>query len=712
MEASLSIADVTITEGDAGTKIATFTVTRSNNTGAFTVDFTTADQTATAGSDYTANSGTLAFAANGALTQTVSVIINGDHAIESDETFAVNLNNLVAAPGVATISDAQAIGTLTNDDTPEAFVSIDDVTVSEGNSGTSAITFTVTRSNNFGAFTLDYATADQSAQSGSDYLAAAGSVTFTAGGDLTQTVTVTVNGDADIEAIESFAINLSNVVNSAGLASISDAQGIAKITNDDGPFATAGDDNFTGTEGDDSISLGKGNDTYNGLGGNDVINGSVGNDTLNGGAGNDKINGGTGNDVMTGGAGNDIFYVDSANDVVHELVGGGTDRVYSTVSFTLGAGEEVESLYSIAAAGAGVTLGGNDFANSIFGGAGNDTLNGGGGNDILKGMGGADIMNGGAGDDKFYVENTLDQVHELAGEGVDRVYSTVSFSLSAGDEVEYLYAKGTSAGVTLGGSDTANTIYGEAGDDTLNGGGGNDVLYGLAGADIMNGGMGNDKFYVDNMLDQVHEIAGQGVDTVYTTVSYNLAAGQEVEYLYGIGATSAGATLGGNEFDNRVYGNTGDDTINGGAGNDYLYGMAGNDTLNGDNGIDRLYGLDGDDVLAGGAGNDYLYGGAGNDLLRGGLGADILQGDAGDDVFAFDAADFAAGITDKITGFGETVGNNDRLQLQGTANDFTFVDKAGYLLVTDLATGGKIQITGFTAAQISDQVEYVPLIVA
>ena len=162
---SLSINDVTVAEGNVGTTFATFTVTQSVPSGrAVSVDFATADITATAGSDYLATSGTLTFAA-GETTKQVTVIVNGDLLDESNETFALNLSN----PSNATIVDAQGIGTITDDDTLPA-LSVNNVTVTEGNSGTVAATFTVTLTPVSGrSVTVDYATADGTAQAPGDY---------------------------------------------------------------------------------------------------------------------------------------------------------------------------------------------------------------------------------------------------------------------------------------------------------------------------------------------------------------------------------------------------------------------------------------------------------------------------------------------------------------------------------------------------------------
>ena len=227
---SVSIANVAVAEGNAGTSVATFTVTRTGDTSsAFSIDYATSDGTAQAGSDYVATNGTLNFAA-GELTRTVSVTINGDTAAEADETFTVTLSN--ASTGVI-VTQAQATGTITNDDAAVANVSIDSVSVVEGNSGTQVLTFTVTRSDTTGAFTVDFATSDGSATAGSDYLAAAGTLTFTAGGAATQTISVTVNGDTAVESNETLNVTLSNIVNTTGVAALSGAQGVGTITNDD-----------------------------------------------------------------------------------------------------------------------------------------------------------------------------------------------------------------------------------------------------------------------------------------------------------------------------------------------------------------------------------------------------------------------------------------------------------------------------------------------
>jgi Calx-beta domain len=116
---TLTINDVSATEGNAGTKNFGFTVTISSAANA-TVNFATADGTATAGSDYIATSGTLTFTSGGPVTQTITVQVIGDTLVEPNETFFVNLSGAAGA----TIADAQGLGTIIKDDSPPPSVTV------------------------------------------------------------------------------------------------------------------------------------------------------------------------------------------------------------------------------------------------------------------------------------------------------------------------------------------------------------------------------------------------------------------------------------------------------------------------------------------------------------------------------------------------------------------------------------------------------------
>ncbi|MBR1122683.1 VCBS repeat-containing protein [Bradyrhizobium lablabi] len=243
----VSINDVSISEGNSGTQVATFTVTRTGGSAAFAVNYATGDGTALAGSDYVSKMGTLTFGA-GVNSQTISVIINGDVTAEATENFFINL---YGATNGAAIADSQGVGTIFNDDIGPGSISISDVTIVEGNNGIQLATFTVTRAGGTTAFSVNYATANNTAVGGSDYAAMSGTLNFAAGVD-SQTITVVVNSDVLIENNESFFVNLSGATNNTV---ITDSQGVGTILNDDNGPGSVSIDDVTITEGDSGARI-------------------------------------------------------------------------------------------------------------------------------------------------------------------------------------------------------------------------------------------------------------------------------------------------------------------------------------------------------------------------------------------------------------------------------------------------------------------------
>src|SRR3954469_3831441 len=226
---NISINDVSLSEGNSGINLLTFTVSRTG-TAAFSLDYATSDGSAAAGSDYDAIALTTLNFAEGETSKTLSVTVNGDTDAETNETFSVNLSNAVG-PG-ATIIDATGLGTITDDDTPPAVgnISINDVSISEGNSGTKLATFTVSRTGT-AAFSVDYATSDGSASAGSHYTAIPLTTLNFAQGEASKTISVTINGDTTVEGDETFSVNLSNAVGLGAI--ITDGTGAGTIQNDD-----------------------------------------------------------------------------------------------------------------------------------------------------------------------------------------------------------------------------------------------------------------------------------------------------------------------------------------------------------------------------------------------------------------------------------------------------------------------------------------------
>ena len=415
-------------------------------------------------------------------------------------------------------------------------------------------------------------------------------------------------------------------------------------------------ENAKGGSGNDSLTGNIVANTLEGNNGNDNLRGLAGNDTLNGGAGNDTLYGGAGIDSMVGGAGNDWFFVDDAADLIVETAGGGTDRAFVGVSWTLTAGAEIERTSTDNNAGtAAININGNELKNIIYGNAGNN---------IIDGKGGADILVGLGGNDWFFVDNAGDFISEAIGGGTDRVLVDVSYILAGSAEVELITTinnAGTSP-INITGNNYANTIYGNAGNNILDGQGGVDTLIGLGG---------NDWFFVDNAGDRVLEDAGGGTDRVFAGVSWSLTAGSEVEALST--SNNPGVTpinLTGNELRNLIYGNNGSNTLDGKAGADTLAGLGGNDTYFVDNsadviseaiggGNDRVftsvsYTLSAasevenlsttSDVaatainLTGNQFNNVITGNAGSNTLDGKGGVDTLIGLGGNDFYYVDAA--------------------------------------------------------------------------
>lgn len=234
-----------MTEGNSGTVNATFTVTLSAASGkTVTVNYATADGTATAPGDYTAIANTPLTFNPGDTSKTVTVLVTGDAIDEVNETFTVNLAN----PSNATIGTGTGTGTITDDDGPS--ISINDVTVTEGDSGQANAVFTVSLSAaSPQTITVNYATANGTAAAGSDYAAIASTALTFNPGDTTKQISVVVNGDTADEADETFLVNLSSPVN----ATIADGQGQGTILNDDTPPTVAF--NAASSSGSESTTL-------------------------------------------------------------------------------------------------------------------------------------------------------------------------------------------------------------------------------------------------------------------------------------------------------------------------------------------------------------------------------------------------------------------------------------------------------------------------
>lgn len=358
-----------------------------------------------------------------------------------------------------------------------------------------------------------------------------------------------------------------------------------------------------------SLNLAGGDDHIYAVGRNATIYGTWRTSTIDGGSGVDTLHltGARGYKVTLGG------YSDFGR--------GGNVRIINVENVIGSAGDD--------------TITGDDLANRLDGGAGNDTLSGGAGNDTVIGGAGDDKIDGGAGDDNLEGGNGNDTID--GGDGNDKING------GAGNDI-------------LNGGAGDDIIYGGAGDDKIDGGAGKNTLYGEAGNDTITGGKD---------ADTIH--GGDGNDTI------DGGAGNDI--------------LNGDAGADTIDGGQGDDTISGGEGNDTLRGGAGNDTIKGDAGNDKLEGGAGDDKLDGGAGDDELDGGDGNDTLSGGDGKDVLKGGAGKDVFIYtDTAD--SGATDNFDIITDFTVADDVLDLSALSSTDEFVFKG----TDEFAGGGEIAV--------------------
>ncbi|MGH8030770.1 MAG: Kelch repeat-containing protein, partial [Arenimonas sp.] len=230
----ISINDMSINEGDSGTKLMTFTISLSQASAApVHVRVDSAPGTAShIELDFVQVGATVVSIPAGQVSKAFSVTVRGDTTIEPTENFYLNLSN----PNGGAILDGQGIGYIINDDGP--VILINDVAVGEGASGTKLMTFTVSLSEiSAGPVSYSISTSGGDATAGNDYVALNLTNQVIPAGQQSKTHSVTINGDATIEPTEAFFINVRQPTG----ASVWDGQGIGYILNDDGPTLSVPD---------------------------------------------------------------------------------------------------------------------------------------------------------------------------------------------------------------------------------------------------------------------------------------------------------------------------------------------------------------------------------------------------------------------------------------------------------------------------------------
>ena len=417
--ASISINDVTVSEGNSGTTNAVFTVTLSNPVDtSVTLNYSTANGTATtADNDYTAIATTPLTFNVGETSKTITVAVNGDTKVENNETFFLNLSNLQANGRNVTITDNQGQGTINDDDsTVTSQLSINDITVVEGQNSNAILTVTVNNPSTQ-PISVNYTTAPINATANVDYTSKTGTITI-APNTVTATISIPILNDNLNEPDEAFTVTLSNAVN----ATINPDEAIGQVI-------------ITDTL-QSSITRTLPNNVENlRLIGSNNINGT-------GNAGDNKITGNSGNNILAGANGNDIYCFNAStplgSDTIQETTTGGIDTldftgtntavrvnlgttavqtaVTNNLKLTFSANNTIENIISDSG---NDRLTGNSLNNTLTGGGGNDQLTGQDGNDSLIGGSGDDLLTGGNGSDNFIFSSN--SVFNSSNLGIDAI---------------------------------------------------------------------------------------------------------------------------------------------------------------------------------------------------------------------------------------------------------------------------------------------------
>ena len=551
------------------------------------------------------------------------------------------------------------------------------------------------------------------------------------GGSVTQNVTVTITGTADLPALftEGNDGSLVNPINFNTIAAGTfdpttyyNALGGADVVflPDNSTEATEAGYNaantFFGGAGNDLISGGTLNDVIDGGDENDTIIGGAGNDSIIGGAGNDLLSGGIGTDTIIGGGGADtVEMLVTANDVDRISVSSGYLELFGAAGGTgvvvvnLAAADQVvsiggaaesllqegfHSLNALASSpGTSVNVTGTSGLNFITGSGGNDTINGGGGGDLLRGDLGDDAIvydpmaeiDGGLGGNDTLLLNqsatinlSLADANPLADQDVGAFAYVYNF--------EHVNASGSSGAVNLTGSLLANILIGGSGNDTISGGVGVDTLTGGTGNDTLAGGADNDT-YRFALLDGVDTVSdsGGGQDSIEILSSGAALSTLNFERLDADGDTITDdlrILYNGQQISIVNHYGSDVESITFVGGGSYLGYSLGIGSYNlSDDSSSTLTGVGSDDVIAsasageildggGGIGDDLLFGNGGIDNVIGNGGNDLLVGGAGADNLS-GGSDNDILVWDSVDTLVDGGANFDTLVVSGNVSGFT-----------------------------------------
>jgi Ca2+-binding RTX toxin-like protein len=718
-QVGIQTSNVKITEGNAGSKTATVTVTLTGSSpNKVTVDYATLDGSATAGSDYVKKSGTLTFNP-GETKKTVNITINGDTQSEGDETFSLNLSN----PQGAKLNTSKATVTIQDDDggiqpsenhaplpKDDSFINLPagqqviktgaDLVKNDQDPDGDALTVTKVADATGGVVSLNSAGQIIFTPSGEDVESGSYSYTVSDGKGGTASANVLLQftapeNHAPQAKDDSFTGLPANAAATQTTASLlkndSDPDGdtltVSAVSN-----AVNGTISLSGNVVTFTPQTGASNGSYqysinDGHGGTASATVKLGfvlpnqapdavDDSFTDKPANQALTIATA-DLLKNDSDPDknplkVTAVSDAQNGTVELISGNVvftptqDASSASFQYTIEDGKGGSDTAKVSlgfVAGSTPPVGKGFVSNGGLEFDLNDDANNFVGtelNDKLGGLGGADTLNGGDGNDSLTGGMGNDSLD--GGNGDDTVDG------GEGDDSIFNYA---GEDILLGGDGndyiegnhySHETVYGGGGDDSIyHNNGGDSLIDGGDGNDVIHGyGDGNDTLLGGNGDDNI------GVIGTWTSPSWQTEAGND--------SIDGGA---GNDF---LHGGSNNDTILGGAGNDSIAGGYDNDLVDGGEGDDLISDYYGNDTLKGGDGSDQLHGSYDNDVLDGGAGVDALYGEDGNDVFVFNPGDSGVGVgnRDIIKDFSAT-STSELIDLHNlSSNALTFKGSAAF----------------------------------